>query len=672
MKRVFIFFLVCTFLIGLASSEVIINNQPEKSYNLGETVFIDLTVKSLNKISEILNMNLICNSKEINFYKNGVSLGVGEEKKIDSSLILTKNLIGESKGKCVIKITLGEDYYITDEFFISNILTIVPNVKTPSVSPGEKILIEGTAKLGSGSNANGFLNVSLKRVGDESNDTIEKLSTIDNGFFSLSFTASEDWPAGEYILGFYGYEKDLSETITNKGEAKTSIIINQIPRNLEIILDKDSIGPQETLTGSAILHDQTGLNIDSPLTIEIKDSKDKLLEKFEIRTSEEFTYTPLQGKSPDNLTIYAGSGEFSQEKQFKISQKQSISVEVINKTLIVTNTGNVEYCDKEVLIKIGSDSLNINPCIKTGGNQKYTLSAPDGEYEIEVITPDENIVASTILTGKSIGIKEASGGVANLTRHPFVWFFVLGVMAFITVTIFRKGYKRTFFSKMKRTPKTTSQKSKVSQKKEEKNLKLFSKNRAILSLSMTGERQKSTIIGLKIKNYADITHNPVGTKETFAKIESLSENEKSFIYENKENIFLILTPAKTRTFHNEKKAIDIARKIEDIIRHHNRLFKQKIEFGLGINTGDLVVKLQKDHLEFMSMGDTLTKTKKIASISNEQVLLDEKIRENLGAKIKTKKITHKDISAYTVEEMKTKDVESEKFIKRFVEKLERK
>jgi len=51
-------------------------------------------------------MDLICNGPIIDFYKNGVKLSSGEEKKFDSSVVLTKEIIGTITGKCKIKIVI--------------------------------------------------------------------------------------------------------------------------------------------------------------------------------------------------------------------------------------------------------------------------------------------------------------------------------------------------------------------------------------------------------------------------------------------------------------------------------------------------------------------------------------------------------------------------------------
>jgi len=58
------------------------------------------------------------------------------------------------------------------------------------------------------------------------------------------------------------------------------------------------------------------------------------------------------------------------------------------------------------------------------------------------------MTANVLLTGKAINVKEASNIAIKLIRHPFVWVFILAVLGFVAFTIFRKGYKRSFFGYM--------------------------------------------------------------------------------------------------------------------------------------------------------------------------------------------------------------------------------
>src|SRR3989338_11368368 len=123
MKKVILILLLFLFL-QLISSEIIINQQPQGVYNLGDVVTVAATIKTPKSVAGFFQMDLICEGNQENFYKNGASLSPGEEKKIEASLVLTKSVIGEMKGNCTIKAFLGNDFSLTNNFKISDSIAI--------------------------------------------------------------------------------------------------------------------------------------------------------------------------------------------------------------------------------------------------------------------------------------------------------------------------------------------------------------------------------------------------------------------------------------------------------------------------------------------------------------------------------------------------------------------
>ena len=83
MKREFILGVFIILLTSFISAEIIINQQPKEVYNLGDTISIPVTIKAQSDISGSFQMNLLCNGRDINFYKNGIKL---EERVSGSSV----------------------------------------------------------------------------------------------------------------------------------------------------------------------------------------------------------------------------------------------------------------------------------------------------------------------------------------------------------------------------------------------------------------------------------------------------------------------------------------------------------------------------------------------------------------------------------------------------------
>lgn len=670
MRKIIFSFILAILFSCFISAEIIINQQPNEIYSLGDIVSIPVTIKSLSDISGSLQMDLICNGHQVNFYKNGIGLSAGEEKRMESLLVLTKEMIGELKGDCKIKSGLKEEYVLTNDFIISDLITIHITSEETEFEPGKSIIIKGGAIKENGEDVNGFIEL---QIADNASGDLSQLETINNGFFSINISLPNDIKAGAYLIKLNAYEKDSDGEITNQGVTNYNILIKQVPTNLEIVFENPEVEPGTNLQVKTILHDQTGEKIESNAIITIKNQENEILEQTE-KTIDEFLEFPVAyNEPPANWTVIAVSNKLTTETTFNIKEKEDVKVELLNKTITITNAGNVFY-NKSVLVKIGNESLNVDVSLDIDESQKYTLTAPDGEYQIEVITDEgSKITGMSMLTGKTIEIKEVSGGVISLIKHPFVWIFIIAILGFITFMVFKKGHKRIFFGRTPSKKKETESRKSWWEKRKalplRKNSIVNAKNKAELSLSIKGNKQNASVVCLKIKNLKETQSKKSNVEETLQKIVNIAEENKAVTYENQDNLFFILAPIRTRTFKNEKTAVEIAQKIKEVLTEHNKLSKQKIEFGISLNYGTIIAKQEKDSLKFMSMGTLITTAKKIALISKGEIFLSEKINDKLRADVKTEKHQKEKIAVYTIKEMKQRE-ENKKFIRSFLDRVE--
>ena len=660
MKKIIISLIFVILLTSIVSAEIIINQQPKDLYNLEDIINIPIKIATSVNINNFFSMNLICNGKQTEIHKEYIVLSSGQEKQINPSVPLIKEFIGRSTGTCKIKSILGDEYVLTSEFKISDLIKI--NLKSEKIefSPEENIIIEGEAIKENQELAAGF--IELKMISGNSS-TIEILDTVASGYFYINFSLPKDTKAGQHLVKLNIYEKDLEGEITNKGFVDYNILITQIPTNLEIFFENSEVEPGTNLKVKAILHDQTGEKIESNAIITVKDNDNTILEQTEKPTDEFLEFSIAYNEPPEEWTIVAVSNKLTSESTFKIKEKEEVKVELINKTITITNIGNVLY-NKTVSVKIGNESLSIDVLLDVDESTKYILTAPDGEYQVEITTDEGNkITGMTTLTGKATSIKKAPTGVMSFVKYPVVWIFIIAILGFVSFIIFKKGYKRSFFgyiSKKKEKNKATPLR---------KNSIVNIKNKAEISLSIKGDKQNASMVCLKIKNLKEIESKKSNTKESLQKIVDMAEENKAVIYENQDNLFFILAPIKTKTFTNERTVIKIAQKAKKILTEHNKLSKQKIEFGISLNYGAIIAKQEKEALKFMSMGTLITMAKKISSLSNQEIFLSEKIRERLISDVKTEKHMKGKIAVYTIKEIKDKE-KNKKFIRSFLDRIE--
>lgn len=664
MKKIIIpivFLLLCSCIV---SAEIIISQQPEELYNMGDTINLPLKINTLTNIQKFFTMNLICNGVETEIYKEYLSLNTGEEVERNPFIPLISGIV-DRPGTCVIKMILGEENKLTSEFEISDFISVELKTEKEEFAPGETMIVEGDAKRKNGKNANGIVELTIINQ----NTTIaEATDTVKNGYFHFELVLSSEIKAGKAFMKVNVYETDLEGKQTNKGSASKNIVIRQIPTSLELIVDNPEVEPGTNLEIRTILHDQTGESIDSNSVITVKNGKGKIIEQTDYSTNDVFSLPIVYNEKPDNWTVFAISNDLESEVDFEIMQKEDIDIGLINKTLVITNMGNVPY-DKLVLVKIGEESLSINVSLDVDEVQKYVLTAPDGEYEIEVSADgNSKFLEVATLTGNAIDVEKISKGVASLMKYSIVWIFITLILGFTAFLIFKKGHKRMFFGRASK--KNTNQKKPVEKEVAlRKGSIVKTRNKAELSLSIKGSKQNASIVCLKIKNLKEIQSRKSNAEETLQSIVIAAENNKAFVYENQDCLFFILSPLKTRTFKNEKVAIMIAQQAQAILMKYNKLAKQKIDFGISINYGTIIAKEEKNVLRFMSMGTLITTAKKIASISKNDLLLSENIKGKLGANIKVAKHQENKLIFYSIKEIKDRE-NNKKFIQNFIKRIE--
>lgn len=673
MKGLTFSLILIVLLMSSVSAEIIINTQPGETYNLGDIVSVPITIKAVSDVTNIFQMDLLCEGHEINFYKNGVSLSAGAEKKLDASVVLVSEMIGELSGECKIKAMLGEDYVLTEEFKISKALTIQIDAEQTEFNPGELILVSGSAIKENGKDVNGFVDLELVlSAGNDTSANILQPGTINNGFFSVEIPIPADLGAGSYLVKLNAYEKDFLGAITNNGVSSYSITVRQVPTNLEMILENEEVAPGTNLKLKTILHDQTGEVIESSSLLTIKDDNNLVMEQIEITNSEDFEYAVKYNQAPAQWKVQAESNGLTTETKFTIPEKASVNVKIINKTVEIINNGNVLY-NKTVLVKIGDESLNIYVNLKVDESRKYVLKAPDGEYSVEVITEEGNQLSeTTTLTGKAIGIEEAKGTVAAAMQSPIIWIFLILVLGALAFFCFRKIRKKPFSLSFKGFGFKKKDKQESREIKKISKSSLIISNPAELSLSIKGDKQGVDIICLKVNNLEELNSVKGNAKDTIQNIVKIAEEQKASVYENQENLFFIFAPINTRTYKNEKSAIKLAKEIKEILSEHNQSSAQKIDFGISANHGDIIAKKEPHSLKFMSLGSTITAAKKIASLSKREILLSEKMNAKIATFAKTEKHTREKVPVYIIKQMRRDDEESKKFIRSFLKRMDKK
>lgn len=655
MKNTIIPIIFIILLTSFTSARIIIAQQPNEMYSSGDTINLPVKIITATDLNGFFQMEINCNGKETEIHKEFVLLAGGDEKQVNLNIPLIKSFVGESTGVCKIKSSLNEEYVLTNEFTILNKINIELKLQQTEASPEQEIIVQGEAIRESGELVEGIIEI---KIAEGESEIVNILDTVKNGYFFVNFSLPKETKAGQYLIQININEQDVAGDETNKGFVDYNLLITQIPTSLEIIYENEEIEPGTNIKIKTILFDQTGERIESNSKITVKDNLGIMRIQEEKPTDEFLEIPTLYNEPPAEWKITASSNEIISESNLLIKENAKVETIIINKTLTIINIGNIPYNDT-IFVKIENKTIGINVSLQVEASQNYLLSAPEGQYEVKVTSDGETVSEEVMLTGKSIDVRKAKEGIITVIKHPISWIFILIVLGFMIFIIIKKGYKKSFIGQI-HIPSFKKKEKTIELKKN-----LITSNKAEISLSIKGQEQDSSVVCFKIKNLKELSKNI--TEERTQKINTIAENKKAVLYENQENLFFILAPLKTKTFSNEKIALELAQEIKEEIEQYNKMAKEKIEFGISLNYGKIIAK-QEDTLKFMSRGTFTTTAKKIALISEKEILLSEKINEKLIKEVKTEKHQYQNLTYYKIKEIKNPK-ETTKFIENFLKRI---
>lgn len=619
-KSLFIALISLILLTSFARAYVSITDVKDL-YNLGDKVYITATIKP-DVIEGTFEINLICEGKSMNIERFSAEprFVVGEEAVYSTFIKLSPEYIGDLKDKCNVKVSLGQDQVSTKTFVISDKIITTTNLDKLSYNPRDMVILTLEAKKENGELVNGFLKISGMF-------NIEK--PIKDGKIIEKLSLADDTPSGTYNNEIIVYDL-IGSTELNKANASFSFSVNQIPREINNILSENEIMPGKNLTIKPEIIDQANKKIDGLISIKIV-SPDKKEIKSNVNSGESIDFYLPFDLTYGTWKIISSFSDLTKETEFIVIKNPKISFNFVDNVLIVKNIGNDIYNGK-INVKIGDQNREVEIInLKVGGEEKYSLEAPNGEYSISVSDGTDNAEQKLTLTGAVIGIDEFDGP-GFFSKYPFVWGFILILFVLFTL-IFLLNLRKTPFKLIGDLKE--KKKFEAVQLSEDFSLKAKNKiSEAEHSLVLKGEKQSSSVISIKIENFNSLSSN---TKKDILKIIRIAEDKKGAIEKIENSFLVIFSPLTTRSFSNESDASNIAFKIYKLFVELNNKVSDKFSFGIGLNNGDLISNTEEGKLKYTSIGNTILLAKKMADLKQNKVYASEDFRKKLMRDLRVEK-----------------------------------
>ena len=689
------------------------NLQP--TYNLGDIINLEITVDELLP-DYLLKTDLVCNGNTVITFNNFPDGGVSSVK-----LPLNFNTIQEANGNCYFLSTYSFQSQKSREFEISKLLEVALETDAYYSKPGEEFILKGTAKKISGEPANGKIELTIPLLNLLSQQTVEETeitineteenqteentteetlpeettevntgtfySEVIDGEFSIPIILDSDTPAGDYRIDVVVYE-EISGRRTSEGVAMANLEIFQILTSADIALNNQNIDPGQTLSFIPSLYDQSGSLISDQISVIIKNELAERIFEQIVQSGETANYL-----LPTNLTagyydIDISSGEIKSTRKFYVNEKAIASFTIINNTLVVTNIGNIRYT-KDVQIEINGKPFVKSVDLDLGESKEFKLTGSNEEYNVKVSDGDSEInQGGVMLTGHAVNVESVKNSSLLAFNTPIIWVFLIIVLGIGVLFLFRNVFKKKSFAypfskkkieentielnkksetKKGRKPEVHA-KPEVSAKKTEKKLSpgaLSVSGQAEQVLVLQGKKDNASIIVIKIKNKIN--------KQSKLSLEKAIEpiySRRGAVYEQGDFIYIIFSPIMTRTTKNEIVAARTAEEILEVLREHNKKFQDKIQFGIAINSGEIINKVEDKKLKFTALGNFIPTAKRLAESSDGQILVTKQSYERGIAELKVEKKKIGDGEVYELKRVMDHE-KNQKFISAFLDRLKK-
>lgn len=672
MKKEFCFVLVMLFLTSFTFAEISLSD-PEEIYNLGDRLYV--SADGLRGAeSGNLNVDLLCGNRTINLEKMSARRYSSDEDfsyslpyKVLSKEDLEISNLSEILGECQVKLVLGSQMAVSNTFTISDDIFITASLDKASYDPGEGILISAYATKANGNLVNGFI---------EGMNASAFNKAMTDGFVTESFSMSESAEAGIYELGLRVY--DLGKNgVLNEGFTTVSFNINQVATSIIMSLSGVEAVPGEEFTIGAEVFDQSGKEIVGTVSGRIISPKNEVIE-IAIPTGD---YTTIE--FPINSTaglwkIFGTFDKIGEEREFEMIRNSRMEFNITDGVLAVSCVGNWE-CNDTIEINIGEELQEIDLTMDLGEVRKFSLKAPQGEYDVTISDGENSINRQVLLTGNAISVKDFKE-VGIFRSYSIIWIFLILVLGGVGFVLFMRYRKTRTYGVSESVVKAVDSvkgsvekvkggvgfmRSKVSSKvpskvknhvssslnftnksptvqgldqenysSEDKSMMDLTKREmegAESTLVLKGEKHLSAVISLSVKNYGNLGDH---AKQSLIKIIGDSKDAKGLVDWRGDYIFIVFSPLVTKTYNNEALAAKTGFKILNELKNYNKKFNDKIEFNLGVHAGELVASKAGGKLKYTSIGNTISLAKRISDSDSEKLSVSEDVRKKLMRDLK--------------------------------------
>jgi hypothetical protein len=421
------FVLLVVLFLPLVYAEISLDSLEEGKYNLGESVSLSGYFQNSEVFTGDLEIKSVCGNESKTAFFSLLTLDKDERYEFSQDYSVGEDFTGS----CYFDVIAtgdsgGNEQKKSEEYTITRELRVDADIDILSQKPGKEVIVSGVIRKINGIRVeSGSVALTL--------DGKVYASGLSDGAFSYEMVLPLDINSGDQKVII-----QATDLIGNEGVGEVDFRVISIPSDLIISFDKAEYKPKDRVLATVFLNDQSGKNVVGSSTVQLIDPNgDRELTKV-VDNGNDFEVFLSELSLPGTWTLKAENKDFEANKKFYVEEVKSKEVKLLENTLIVRNTGNVNYDEPIQVNLIGDDGEEFSVIKKTSLKPNQTLvldlndEAPGGNYDVEV--GGSLITGKVVLEGSSLS--SLSGGAA--TGYVALIF----VFLFLVIVVVSKGRKR--------------------------------------------------------------------------------------------------------------------------------------------------------------------------------------------------------------------------------------
>ncbi|MEK6847331.1 MAG: hypothetical protein AABY16_04135 [Nanoarchaeota archaeon] len=651
--RLRLIFIVGIFvLLPLASAGIFIEPLNE-IYNYGDQLTIRTNLIPSSATAGHYIVDLKCGANlTINIFNQFFNLQPGVEQPVQITTQLTNPLLSNLSSSCYLFSNFGSDVASSSSFALSKIIIVELELEFDELAPGKKISVSGSAIKESGVSLNGFVELSVPSL------NLYKSTAVSNGIVNISTLIPENSKSGKHNITVEVHDTSSSGNVMNTGGFSDEFNVKQILKEIEISAVDEEIEPgKEEFVFQIVTRDQAGDPILKEINILVSDPRGLPFIKKIVKSNENQKMAFSLNNTPGYWAVEVTLDDFTERKLFYVAEVRKLQTSLINDTLIVTNIGNTPY-KGPLEVTIGSFVEVKQISLDVGETKKFNLEAPDGTYSISVADASESqVLGSTFLTGNAIKVSDLREDLLDTIKNPIIWWIAAILFVLIVVLVQVKlrlqhrppsaplGASKNVELPVKKVgldkpAMTVSEPSETRQNWSSSSSTLIGLSRStpptssrIFADTQTGARERAVVIALR----ANMAGNSAYAGQAINSSLSLAQEANAKIYIDGDFKIILFSPRLTKSNENAVLAVQTAKRIESLLAEHNKLYQNKINFGIGIHEGDIISEIENGVFHFTSVGNVISAAKRIAQNATMKTLLTEAVKSKVSGNVKLEK-----------------------------------